>query len=110
MELFNDLIISREEQELRDRKFLIYPKTPSRQASNEAHDSVKPHLSEMKWKVLSLLKTRDSTDDELEMLTGMSHQSLSACRRGLVKDGLVEATGDRRPTRSGRSAQVWRAL
>ena len=82
----------------------------SRQTSNEAHNSVKPHLSEMKWKVLSLLKTRDSTDDELEMLTGMSHQSLSACRRGLVKDGLVEATGDRRPTRSGRSAQVWRAL
>ncbi|MCP4742896.1 MAG: hypothetical protein GY871_11835 [Actinomycetales bacterium] len=110
MELFDDSMISREEQKLRDRKFLISPKTPSRQTSNEAHDSVKPHLTEMKWKVLSLLKTRDSTDDELEMLTGMSHQSLSACRRGLVKDGLVEATGDRRPTRSGRAAQVWRAL
>ena len=81
----------------------------SRQTSNDAHNSVKPHLTEMKWKVLSLLKTRESTDDEMEVLTGMSHQSLSACRRGLVKDGLVEATGGHRPTRSGRSAQVWRA-
>ncbi len=110
MELFDDSMISREEQKLRDRKFLISPITPSRKTSNEAHNSVKPHLTEMKWKVLSLIKTRESTDDELEMLTGMSHQSLSACRRGLVKDGLVEATGDRRPTRSGRAAQVWRAL
>jgi len=81
----------------------------SRQTSNDAHNSVKPHLTEMKWKLLSLLKTRESTDDEMEVLTGMSHQSLSACRRGLVKDGLVEATGGHRPTRSGRSAQVWRA-
>ena len=81
----------------------------SRQTSNDAHNSVKPHLTEMKWKVLSLLRTRESTDDEMEVLTGMSHQSLSACRRGLVKDGLVEATGGHRPTRSGRSAQVWRA-
>ena len=108
MELFKDSILSHEEQQLRDQKFLISPQ--SKQTSKEAHNSVKPHLSEMKWKVLSLIKTRESTDDELEILTGMSHQSLSACRRGLVKDGLVEATGDRRPTRSGRAAQVWRAL
>jgi predicted transcriptional regulator len=80
----------------------------SKRTSNDAHDSVKEHLPKMKDQVLSVISTRESTDDELEIITGMSHQSLSACRRGLVKDGLVEASGKKRPTRSGRAAQVWR--
>ena len=82
----------------------------SRRTSNAAHDSVKPIMGKTKFKILSLIKTRESTDDELEVLTGMSHQSLSACRRGLVQDGLIEATGKKRPTRSGRAAQVWRII
>ena len=105
MHLFNDSVISHEEQQLRDRKFLG---SPSKKTSVEAHQSVKEHLPKMKDRVLNVISTRESTDDELEMITGMSHQSLSACRRGLVKDGLVEATGKKRKTRSGRAAQVWR--
>ena len=80
----------------------------SKKTSVEAHRSVKEHLPKMKSNVLAVLSTRESTDDELEMITGMTHQSLSACRRGLVKEGLVEATGKKRPTRSGRAAQIWR--
>ena len=80
----------------------------SKKTSVEAHRSVQEHLPKMKDRVLSVISTRESTDDELEIITGMSHQSLSACRRGLVKDGLVEASGKKRPTRSGRDAQVWR--
>jgi len=38
----------------------------------------------------------------------MSHQSLSACRRHLVKKGYVEETSDTKPTRSGRKAKVWK--
>ena len=76
--------------------------------SAEAKRSIKPHLPKMKAKVLkSLFQDGDGTDDELEQRLGMSHQSLSACRRGCVKDGLVDPTGRTRPTRSGRSANIW---
>jgi len=58
-------------------------------------------------KILCELKITDLTDDELEQTLDMRHQTVSACRRGLVKAGLVNATGDTRPTRSGRQANVW---
>ena len=47
------------------------------------------------------------TDDELEVLTGMSHQTLSARRNGLVKMDMVLDSGRKRVNRSGRSAVVW---
>ena len=73
-----------------------------------ARRSIAPHLGKMKLKVLhSLHNVGNATDDELEQRLEMSHQSLSACRRGCVKEELVHPTGDTRPTRSGRSANVW---
>lgn len=80
----------------------------SREVSNMAHDSVKPHKGTMASKIVGALFKSPMTDDELEVLLGMSHQSVSAGRRGLVKKGVVEPTGELRPTRSGRQAQVWR--
>lgn len=47
------------------------------------------------------------TDDELEVISGMSHQTVSARRNGLVRKGLVRDSGFRRATRSGRQAIVW---
>ena len=82
----------------------------SRKTSNAAYDSIKNHKSSMKARILRMLEETQSTDDEMEKALGMSHQTLSSCRRSLVKDGLVEATGDKRPTRSGRNAQVWRIV
>jgi len=82
--------------------------TPSRQCSRAAFESIKPDLSRIRLQIATLLRDDDLTDDELETRLGMRHQTVSATRRGMVKDGLIEATGDRRPTRSGRSAQVWR--
>ena len=77
--------------------------------SKMAYNSVKPHISKMKRRVLtSLHKFGNACDDILEQRLGMSHQSLSACRRGCVKDGFVEATGDTGHTRSGRKANIWR--
>jgi hypothetical protein len=76
--------------------------------SKEAYKSILPHLSGMKARVLQAIRNSPSTDDNLEMLLDMRHQSLSACRRHLVKDGLVEESGDYLPTRSGRKARVWR--
>lgn len=48
------------------------------------------------------------TDDELEMKTGRTHQSVSAARNTLFRKGLIHPTGERRSTRSGNDAIVWR--
>lgn len=47
-----------------------------------------------------------ATDDEIEAVLGLSHQSVSARRRDLVVSGRVESAGQR-ATRSGRPAKVW---
>lgn len=47
------------------------------------------------------------TDDELEVVLDMSHQTASARRNGLVRKGLVCDSGRRRLTRSKRMATVW---
>ena len=59
-------------------------------------------------KILCELLILESTDDELEQRMEMRHQTVSACRRGLVKKEFAVATGKTRPTRSGRHANVWR--
>jgi hypothetical protein len=47
-------------------------------------------------------------DHEIEFLTGLKHQTASARRRALVLRGLVEDSGLRRLTDSGRGAIAWR--
>lgn len=47
------------------------------------------------------------TDDEIEHLTGWSHQSASAARNKLMNDGFLVDTGQRRRTRRGTVAIVW---
>jgi hypothetical protein len=58
-------------------------------------------------KVLCELKILQSTDDELEQRMGMRHQTVSSCRRKCVIKEWVVPTGKKRPTRSGRNANVW---
>lgn len=58
-------------------------------------------------KVLCELKILQSTDDELEQRMGLRHQTLSSCRRQCVIREWVVPTGKKRPTRSGRNANVW---
>ena len=48
-----------------------------------------------------------ATDDEIERGLALRHQTASARRRELVLGGLVEDSGLRRPTSSGRKAAVW---
>tara|TARA_A100001035_G_scaffold233752_1_gene196582 strand:+ start:157 stop:480 length:324 start_codon:yes stop_codon:yes gene_type:complete len=50
---------------------------------------------------------KGATDDEIEQALGMRHQTASARRRELVLIGLVMDSGERRATRSGRTATVW---
>ncbi len=81
----------------------------SRQTSNAAFNSFKPHRETVRLRILWLISERGTvTDDEVEQALDIRHQTASSVRRSMVKDGTVEATGDKRPTRSGRQAQTWR--
>lgn len=59
-------------------------------------------------RVLAVIASLDfgATSDEVEVITGLSHQTVSARMSELKRDGAVVPAG-RRPTRSGRSAAVW---
>jgi predicted transcriptional regulator len=48
------------------------------------------------------------TDDEIERLTGYTHQSASSSRNSLMNDGFVYASTVRRRTRQGQKAIVWK--
>ena len=52
-------------------------------------------------------KAHGLTDDELEALTGLPHQSASARRRGLVLKGFVKSSGKRRMTSNGKLVTAW---
>lgn len=47
------------------------------------------------------------TDDEVERLTGWTHQSASAMRNGLMTRGLLKDSGQRRKNRRGLDCIVW---
>jgi hypothetical protein len=49
------------------------------------------------------------TDDEIEILTGLTHQSASGLRNSLMRDGLIVDSGERRKNRRGNSSIVWKA-
>lgn len=51
--------------------------------------------------------TRGMTCDEIEELTGFTHQTASARVNGLARKGKIAPSGNTRPTRSHRSAIVW---
>lgn len=50
---------------------------------------------------------RGATSDEIEAVTGMPHQTVSARFVEARRLGLIVATGEKRPTRSGRRAAVY---
>lgn len=78
--------------------------------SAAAAEDIAPHLGRLEAVVLEVIRTEGkhgATDDEIEIAAGLRHQTASARRRGLVIKGMVVDSGERRPTRSGRSAAVW---
>lgn len=76
--------------------------------SKEAAKSMKPHTSRLAQRILEQIRLHPSTCEEVEQATGLPHQTVSARIRALVLDGIVENSGDKRPTESGRRAIVWR--
>ena len=72
-----------------------------------AWSAVQPRLSTINHKVLEAVRLCPSTCDELEQMLGLTHQTCSASVNNLMNKGLIIASGYR-PTRSGRSARVWK--
>lgn len=80
------------------------------ETSREAAESVRDDVGRQEAMILALLDEAGSdgmTDDEIEVATGLRHESASARRRGLVLKGLVVDSGKVRPTRRGRKAVCW---
>lgn len=48
-----------------------------------------------------------TTDDEMEVVFGYRHQTVSARRRELVQAERIVDSGNTRETRSGRQAIIW---
>jgi len=78
------------------------------ETSREAYEAAKPKMPSLKSQITKmLLLNGPSTCDELELLLERSHQSVSAQLTGMKNDGLIEDSGERGKTSSGRSAIKW---
>lgn len=87
------------------------PPHVDRETSLMAAIEMLSEASTLQAKVYRVIRDNDGgTDDEIEMLLGLRHQTASARRRELVLLGAVEDSGERRVTSSGRMAIVWRAV
>ena len=74
---------------------------------------VQAHLrkSSLRYKMLeafTIWGDIGATDDELEMWSNRSHQTVSSARNTLARQGLVMDSGERRKTRSGNQSIVWK--
>lgn len=79
--------------------------------SEEAAVLIEPHLQRLQRVVLEAIRAEHGcTCDRAEEVTGLSHQTTSARFNALAKAGLIMDTGERRKTRSGRRAAVYRAV
>jgi hypothetical protein len=82
-----------------------------RDTSVEAAESMEPNAGTLRALVLDFIRGRlgaGATDDEIEVALGMRHQTASARRRELAIGKWIEDSGERRATRSGRMAIVWK--
>lgn len=66
-----------------------------------------PNRAHVRDLVLAALRVKPMTDEELSTHLGLPDNSTRPRRTELVHAGVVIPTGTRRPTRSGRTAQVW---
>lgn len=82
------------------------------ETSRAAYDSIEPEMNRLEALVLSAIRSagdQGRTCDELEVITGLSHQCCSARVNGLAKRCAITLAGDKRKTRSNRLAFVWRS-
>lgn len=58
--------------------------------------------------ILEALASGPGTKDEIAERCGLTEQQVVRRRASLLRHGLVVLTGERRPTPSGNTAEVWR--
>lgn len=76
--------------------------------SRAAWDSFLDYAAVIDRKILDCIVAEDGTTcDEIELQTGLRHQTASAQIRHMVEAGLLVDSGRRLSTRSGRSAIIW---
>lgn len=84
--------------------------------SQEAAEQIEPRTESLRQRILKVIADSGrfgTTDDELEKVTGLRHQTVSARRRELYLLGEITYLRDfngekvRRKTRSGRNAYVF---
>lgn len=91
----------------------LYDGTPPHSdlsTSFEAAQEIKQHIPTMQEEVLDVVELAQfygCTDDEVELQLRKSPSSLRPRRRELVLLGRIVDSGERRKTRSGRTAKVW---
>ena len=59
------------------------------------------------YDLIYLEGARGLCDHEIEQITGWLHQSASSIRNGLMNDGWIKDSGQRRKTPQGNGAIVW---
>ena len=86
------------------------------QTSRDAYESVNRGNIPIRQQILDKFLIKNSTGcyysvhwtcDELEYKLGGKHQTISASIRSLVKDNVLQDSGFKRKTRSGRGAICW---
>ena len=81
-------------------------RTNTRAEAWESVHGIAPNLREA---IYALIEREPMTDDEVEVVTGLRHQTASARVNELMRSRRVRDSGRRRKTRSGRRAIVWTA-
>ena len=78
--------------------------------SEAAATAAAPRVSKQRLRVLAWLEGSIDglTSDQLEQVSGLSHQTASATLRHLVMLGYIDERGDTRTTQYGRQARVRR--
>ncbi len=91
----------------------IVPYARGSDTSKAAADSMRDHVTAIAEKVLAEIRQlgdEGATCDMLEYRLELSHQTCSARVNELRNKGRIVDSGQRRKTRSGRNAAVWRAV
>lgn len=85
------------------------PDYPLQDTSREAFIASKERKGKTQERIYKLIMNarHGKTDDELEVLTGILHQTLGPARGQLAKNGWIKDSGEKRTTRNGRKAIVW---
>ncbi len=78
------------------------------QTSIEAFDSIQGYVPTLNQRVFKIIKDNQGmTCDEIEVILGIRHQTISSRITHLSKIGVIVDSAQRRKTRSGRNAIVW---